>query len=128
MVFANKTEFDSVMQAVLHKIIDSKFPNGDTLSDNERFALKECVDNEYVEGVVVTVMISGRIVVDYSYPRVTGKGYAFLASLESANNAAQHIAENKRIEDRNKIPWYESSLFWGIIGIAVTVALAFYFQ
>ncbi|MBU5627742.1 hypothetical protein KQI82_12560 [Oscillibacter sp. MSJ-2] len=48
------------------------------LSDTERYALKQCQEKGYVEGLRVSTMESGRVVVDYAHPRLTIDGLKFL--------------------------------------------------
>lgn len=47
-------------------------------NDEERYALKECCDRGYIEGVFCAVMVAGNITFDISHPRVTLEGQKFL--------------------------------------------------
>lgn len=47
------------------------------LDDKTKFALKECQDAGYIEGLLVNVMSTGRIVIEHSCPRVKLAGLRF---------------------------------------------------
>ena len=49
-----------------------------SMDDHERYALKQCIAEGYIDGVCTETMASGRIVVEFSSPRVTISGLKFL--------------------------------------------------
>lgn len=48
------------------------------MNDDERYALKQCRDEGYVDGLEVAVMAGGRVVVEEACPKITLKGLKFL--------------------------------------------------
>ena len=93
------------------------------LDQEQMFALYECVKNEYVTGIKIAIMASGRIVSDTMKPRVTKKGLEFLypdekLSAKNITNEGNQPDKRNSAQSKDKEPkiFYKSTLFWTIVG------------
>ena len=116
MAFSNKAEIDRAMRDVLKKVGDGILFDDRSLSDAEMLALKECADDELVEGVSVSRAVSGRIIVKGMYPRVTRKGLEFL-DLEGGDDKSDEVSEQKGVEREKKKAWYKNPLIMGLLAL-----------
>lgn len=111
----------ATMCRMIQHILDKK-PFTDLTLEEQRIA-KECVDNKYIEGVVLLEMISGRVVMECQFdPRLTEAGVAFLAMCNSPpkselTEAQEKIANQERIIE----PHIWISIGVGIVAVIVAV-------
>ena len=132
---------ENTMRAVLHKIqneVDFK----DFSFDEQRIA-KECIDEDFIEGIVTAVMASGRVTAEYRFkPRLTYKGMQFLyppepeestkveVSLSDMEHQRQAEKErNDRAEkETDRITEHKFQLFSAIVGAVTGLLLTLFVE
>lgn len=86
-------EYKQQMRKVMYHIINGA-PFSE-LTTEERLILKECYDADYIQGLVILQMGTGRITAEIRHdPRISGAGHAFLNEL--------HVCEIKEAEAQKK--------------------------
>lgn len=118
----------ATMRKVIQHIIDKR-PYAELTFEERRIA-KECVDKNYIEGVVLVEMITGRVVMEYRFePRLTEEGVAFLSGNTSAEKIndddtygkLEHtFTNNSNCEEPQRTN--RQSLFWTKAGALATIA------
>lgn len=98
------------------------------LDQEQMFALYECVKNEYVTGIKIAIMASGRIVSDAMKPRVTKKGLEFLYPDEELLQYQQNQYKPTKTESTESHKphtqnFYQSSVFWAAAMVIVTILI-----
>lgn len=120
-----KMEMD--MLCILEKIVHHK--DISQLNQEQMFALYECVKNEYITGIKIAIMASGRIVYDSINPKVTKKGLEFLYPKELIQKEQNQDKPAKAQYTESHKPsgkkFYQSSIFWSAIAVMVTLLLWF---
>lgn len=115
------------MLCILEKIVHHE--DISQLNQEQMFALYECVKNEYITGIKIAIMASGRIVYDSINPKVTKKGLEFLYPKELIQKEQNQDKPAKAQYTESHKPsgkkFYQSSIFWSAIAVMVTLLLWF---